>query len=133
MARFEAQDRKENDLGQRTYSVHKARRREELDLPKHRQGEPRRVAQDKGFTYYGPVNITLSLPEELVKRIRKIAVDRDTTLTGLVREYLNELARQEAAAGRKRREREALERSFEQFQYRIANRTWKREDLHERA
>jgi hypothetical protein len=91
------------------------------------------VARDKGFTYYGPVNITLSLPEELVKRIRKIAVDRDTTLTGLVREYLNELARQEAAAGRKRREREALERSFEQFQYRIGNRTWKREDLHERA
>jgi len=79
------------------------------------------------------VNITLSLPEELVKRVRKIAVDRDTTLTGLVREYLNELARQEAAAGRQRRERQALERSFEQFQFRVGNRTWKREDLHERA
>jgi predicted transcriptional regulator len=91
------------------------------------------VARNKGFTYYGYMNITLSLPDELVKRVRKIAVDRDTTLTGLVREYLNELARQEAAAGRKRREREALDRSFEQFQYRVGNRTWKREDLHERA
>jgi predicted transcriptional regulator len=79
------------------------------------------------------MNITLSLPDELVKRVRKIAVDRDTTLTGLVREYLNELARQEAATGRKRREREALERSFEQFRYRVENRTWKREDLYERA
>lgn len=79
------------------------------------------------------MNITLSLPEDLVKRVRKIAVDRDTTLTGLVREYLVGLARQEAAAGRKRRERDALERGFEQFQFRVGKKTWKREDLHERA
>jgi hypothetical protein len=89
-------------------------------------------ARNKGFTYYGFMNITLSLPEDLVKRIRKIAVDRDTTLTGLVREYLTALARQDSAAGRKRREREALERSFEQFQFRVGKKTWKREDLYER-
>src|SRR5438876_8010291 len=83
------------------------------------RGHGENVAQNKGTTYYGYMNITLSLPEELVKRVRKIAVDRDTTLTGLVREYLNELARQEAAAGRQRRERQALERSFEQFQFRV--------------
>jgi hypothetical protein len=35
------------------------------------------------------MNIRLSLPKDLVKRVRKIAVDRDTTLTGLVREYLS--------------------------------------------
>jgi hypothetical protein len=79
------------------------------------------------------MNITLSLPEELVRRVRKIAVDRDTTLTGLVRDYLNELARQEGVAGRRRREREALERSFEQFQYKVGKKTWKRENLYERA
>ena len=79
------------------------------------------------------MNITLSLPEDLVKRVRKIAVDRDTTLTGLVREYLAELSRQEAAAGRTRRERQALERSFEQFQFRVGKKTWKREDLYERS
>jgi hypothetical protein len=89
-------------------------------------------ARNKGFTYYGFMNITLSLPEDLVKRVRKIAVDRDTTLTGLVREYLSSLARQDSAAGRKRREREALERSFEQFQFRVGKKTWKREDLYER-
>jgi hypothetical protein len=81
----------------------------------------------------GYMNITLSLPEELVRRVRKIAVDRDTTLTGLVRDYLNELARQEGVAGRRRREREALERSFEQFQYKVGKKTWKRENLYERA
>ena len=79
------------------------------------------------------MNITLSLPEDLVKRVRKIAVDRDTTLTGLVREYLNQVASQEAAVGQKRREREALERSFEEFQFRVGKKTWKREDLHERS
>jgi hypothetical protein len=37
------------------------------------------------------MNITLSLADDLVKRVRKIAVDRDTTLTGLVRDYLTEV------------------------------------------
>ena len=77
------------------------------------------------------MNIVLSLPKDLVKRVRKIAVDRDTTLTSLVREYLSELIRQDAATGRERRKQEALERSFEQFQFRVGNKSWKRDDLHE--
>jgi hypothetical protein len=79
------------------------------------------------------VNITLSLDEKLVKDLRKLAVDRDTTLTGLVREYLERLAAENATSGRKRREIEALERSFKQFQFRVGKRTWKREDLYERS
>ena len=86
-----------------------------------------------GFTYYGSVNITLSVDEELVKQVRKIAIERDTTLTGLVRSYLQQLAAEHAKSGRKRRELEALERSFEQLQIRIGKRTWKREDLYERS
>jgi Family of unknown function (DUF6364) len=78
------------------------------------------------------MNVTLSLDEKLVKDIRKIAVERDTTLTGLIRNYLEELAREHAASGQKRREREALERSFSQFQYRVGKKTWKREDLYAR-
>jgi len=85
-----------------------------------------------GFTYYGSVNITLAVDEELVRQVRKIAIERDTTLTGLVRAYLEELAMEQARSGRKRRELEALERSFEQFQYNVGKRIWKREDLHER-
>jgi len=42
------------------------------------------------------MNITLSLDERLVKEVRKIAVERDTTLTGLVREYLEKLAAESA-------------------------------------
>lgn len=79
------------------------------------------------------MNITLSLDDKLVKEVRKIAVDRDTTLTGLVREYLEKLAAENAASGRKGRELEALERSFKQFHFRVGKRTWKREDLYERS
>ena len=79
------------------------------------------------------MNITLSLADDLVKRVRKLAVDRDTTLTGLVRDYLTELVKNESAAGRKRRERESLERSFVRFRFKGGKRTWKRADLHERS
>ena len=79
------------------------------------------------------MNVTLSLEDELVKEVRKIAVERDTTLTGLVREYLEKLVAENAASGRKRREREALERSFERFQFKVGKRTWKRADLYARS
>lgn len=78
------------------------------------------------------MNVTFSIDEKLVKEIRKIAVERDTTLTGLVRAYLHELVAEHAKSGRKRRELEALERSFELLKVNIGKRTWKREDLYER-
>jgi hypothetical protein len=79
------------------------------------------------------MNITLSLDDRLVKEVRKIAVERDTTLTGLVRAYLEELAAQSAVSGRRRREREALERRFQQLHFKVGKRTWKREELYERS
>jgi hypothetical protein len=78
------------------------------------------------------MNITLSLDDKLVKELRKVAIDRDTTLTGLVRDYLEKLAAESAVSGRKRRELEALERGFKQFQFKMGKRTWKREDLYVR-
>ena len=79
------------------------------------------------------MNVTLSLDDELVRKVRKIAVDRDSTLTGLVREYLQQLALEDAASGRKRREREALNRSFEHLQFKVGKRSWKRADLYARS
>jgi hypothetical protein len=86
-----------------------------------------------GFPYYGKVNLTLSLDDKLVKKARKIAVERDTTLTGMVRDYLVALAAEDAASGRRRREREVLERSFESFRFKVGKRTWKRADLYARS
>lgn len=86
----------------------------------------------KAFPYNVTMNVTLSLDENLVKKVRKIAVDRDTTLTGLIRQYLEEVAAEDSALGRKRREREVLEDSFKKFQTKIGKRNWTRDDLHAR-
>lgn len=37
-------------------------------------------------------NITLRVDEEIIKKVRKIAIDKDTTLTAMIREYLVEVA-----------------------------------------
>lgn len=79
------------------------------------------------------MNITLTLDEQLVKEVRKIAAERDTTLTGLVRAYLEQVAAESAKTGRKRRELEALERSFEQVKISLGKKNWRREDLYERS
>ena len=91
------------------------------------------LARITWFPYYVNMNVTLSLDNDLVREVRKIALERDTTLTGLVRDYLKDLAAEHARSGRKRREREALERSFRQFQFRVGRKTWNREELHERS
>ncbi|HTP87679.1 MAG TPA: DUF6364 family protein [Bryobacteraceae bacterium] len=79
------------------------------------------------------MNVTLSLDDELVRKVRKIAVERDNTLTGLVREYLQQLAEEDSQTGRRRREREALEHSFDRLQFKVGKRTWKRADLYARS
>jgi predicted transcriptional regulator len=75
------------------------------------------------------MKVTISLDDELVKKAREIALNRDTTLTGLIREHLQSLAAADPVSGRKRREQQALERSFEQFRFKVGKRTWKRRDL----
>lgn len=81
------------------------------------------------------MNVTLSLDNDLVKKVRKIAVDRETTLTGMIREYLKKVASEDAAAEaeRKRRALEKLEEGFRRYQINLGKITWKREDLHERG
>jgi hypothetical protein len=78
------------------------------------------------------MNITLTLDDDLVRKLRRIALERDTTLAGLVRDYLEGVAAEDAAFGRRRREHEALERTFKRFRLSIGKRTWKRADLYAR-
>jgi predicted transcriptional regulator len=79
------------------------------------------------------MHLTLSLDDDLVKKVQKIAVERDTTLTGMVRDHLEKIAAEDAASGRRRREREVLERSFETFRFEVGERTWKRPELYDRS
>ena len=84
-------------------------------------------------TYYVNMIVTLSIEDELVKKIREIAVERDTTLTAIIREYLEQIASADAASRRQREERDALEQTFRDLEFRVGKRTWKREDLYERS
>ena len=90
------------------------------------------LAHIKCFPYHVEMNITLSLDDDVVKEARKIAVDRDTTLTGLVRQFLEELVAENAKTGRKQRELSALHEGFKKYCFKIGKRTWTRADLHER-
>ena len=79
------------------------------------------------------MNVTLTLDDKLVKEIRKIAVERDTTLTGLVRAYLQDLATQEATSDKVRRDQERFLEISGRLSVPMGKRTWKREDLYERG
>ncbi len=78
------------------------------------------------------MKITISLNDDLMKEITRIAADRGTTITGLVRDYLTKLTSECKTPETKQRELEALERSFKKFHCKLGPRTWRREDLYER-
>ena len=79
------------------------------------------------------MRITFSLDDRLAQRVRKIAAKRGTTLAGLVRDYLENLAAEDGVSGRKHREQEALKRSSERFRFKVGKRSWNRSDLYTRC
>jgi hypothetical protein len=74
-------------------------------------------------------NLTLTLDGELLRAARKAAIDRNTSVNQLVREFLDRLVREtgqrEAALAR-------LDDIFRTSRVQVGRRTWRREDLHER-
>lgn len=75
-------------------------------------------------------NITLSVDEHTIKKVRKIAVDKGTTLTALVREYLQSVADSDVAE--KKQAIDQLQNNFRNLSRDMGPRTWTRDDLHER-
>lgn len=76
------------------------------------------------------MNITMSLDDALLSSARRIAFERDTSVTELIRNYLSELV-EGANRGRKSKA-DALLKTFEQNSVRIEKSTWTREELHAR-
>ena len=76
------------------------------------------------------MNITLNIDEDIVKKVRKIAIDKDTTLTAMVRDYLTWVANGDAVE----RERHVLQLqdSFKRLSRDMGPRRWTREDLYVR-
>jgi len=78
------------------------------------------------------VNVTLTLEDEVVRTVRRVAAERDTTLTALVRDYLTQLARDNENADVNIRKLANLERAFERFSINATPRSWTRAELYER-
>ncbi len=75
-------------------------------------------------------NITLTVDEQIVKKVRKIAIDRNTTLAELVRGYLTKLADEDLV--QRQLAVEELAETFRRYSRDMGPREWKREDLYER-
>jgi hypothetical protein len=75
-------------------------------------------------------NITLSVDDDIVKRVRKIAIDKNTTLTAMIREFLTSVAARDAQV--KKEAISKLRQSFKTISRDMGQRKWSREDLHER-
>jgi Family of unknown function (DUF6364) len=74
-------------------------------------------------------NLTLTVDADVLKAARKAALDRDTSVNQMVRDYLAELARD---TGERRSAREDLKNLFRTHSVTIGKRTWTRDDLHKR-
>jgi hypothetical protein len=75
-------------------------------------------------------NITLAIDPQIVKKVRRIALDRNTTLTAMVRDYLKQMASSEDEA--RERASAKLDASFAKYSRNFGPRDWKRDDLYDR-
>ena len=74
-------------------------------------------------------NITLAVDEEVVKKVRRIALEKDTTLTALIRDYLKQMA--DSVDARQLQDSETLRKTFGNLSRPMGKRDWKRDDLYE--
>lgn len=75
-------------------------------------------------------NITLSVDDEIIKKVKKIAIDKNTTLTAMVREYLTSIAERDQIE--KEQAVKKLETYFQKYSRNMNIKKWNRESLHER-
>ena len=76
------------------------------------------------------MKITMRIDEEIVKKVRKIAIDKNTTLTAMVRDYMTSIATSDAAA--RKADADKLMETFEKVSRDMGPPTWSREDLYDR-
>jgi hypothetical protein len=74
-------------------------------------------------------NITLSVDDKVLNAVRRHAAEHNSTVNALVREYLTNIA---AHGDRAKRARARLRQLSKQSQGRLGQKTWSREELHDR-
>ena len=74
-------------------------------------------------------NLTLTIDEELLRSARKVALDRNTSVNQLVREFLEQLVNEKDD---RKLAAERLKEMFRNSRVEVGPITWTRDDLHER-
>jgi len=74
-------------------------------------------------------NLTLVIEEDLLLAARKLALDRRTSVSQLVRDYLTMLVQEPS---RRRLARARLTKAFETGLVEVGDRKWSRDDLYDR-
>ncbi len=74
-------------------------------------------------------NITLSVDEDVLLAVRRYAVEHNSSVNRLVREFLTRIAEREDRA---RKARRRIRQLSEQSEARLGSKPLRREDLHER-
>lgn len=75
-------------------------------------------------------NITMTLDDEIIKKVKRIAIEKNTTLTGLVRDYLTRIAKREDQ--RTEDVITQLGKIMNAADAEVGKITWTRDELHER-
>ena len=101
-------------------------------MPALREGWPRDTCSRVTLVYVSETqNVTLSLPRELLKRVKRVAVDRETSISALLTEALTRLADEDRRYSAARRRALAAMRSASSLGT-GGRPTWTRDELHER-
>ncbi len=74
-------------------------------------------------------NITLSVDEKVLTAVRRYAAEHDSSVNGLVREFLSRIA---GSTDRARKARLRIRKLSTHSRGRIGAITWRRSDLHDR-
>ena len=76
-------------------------------------------------------NVTMSFDDELLKQARLIAIEQETSLTGLIRAHLQALVEKEKVL--KELSATELQTLFSSSEAVVGKRTWSRDELHARG
>ncbi len=74
-------------------------------------------------------NVTLAIEDATLRKARRIAAERSTSLNAMIRDYLRELTERESRAEQARQRIVSL---CEQSTAQVGQVGWKRDELHER-
>ncbi len=76
-------------------------------------------------------NVTMSFDDELLKQARMVAIEHDTSLTGLIRAHLQALVEREKVL--KESSVAELHSLYARSEAVVGKRNWSRDDLHGRG